>query len=183
MRVDLEVHNDFLLYKGFKIFCIKAGYERSGYPIETVYKAQRGFTKTQSSNLVKLFEDIDFLASKLQEEEMYEELKFERLHQDFLESLPLGFKEIHESLWQSHKNPTVISCQVRRWETLIVSFFFFFISYYCYSLLFVSGLSTSTRALYNPTHRSSANLCSSAISDTSLYFVVLSSNSSERVVV
>ena len=105
MKVDIEVHNDFLLYKGFKIFCIKAGYERSGYPIETVYKAQRGFTKTQSSNLIKLFEDIDFLASKLQEEEMYEELKFERLHQDFLESLPLEFKEIHESLWQGNKKP------------------------------------------------------------------------------
>ena len=28
MRVDLEVYNDFLLYKGFEIFCIKAGYER-----------------------------------------------------------------------------------------------------------------------------------------------------------
>ena len=105
MRVDLEVYNDFLLYKGFKIFCIKAGYERSGYPIETVYKAQRSFTKTQSSNLINLFEDIDFLASKLQEEEMYEELKFERLYQDFLESLPLGFKEIHESLWQGNKKP------------------------------------------------------------------------------
>ena len=105
MKIDIEVYNDFLLYKCFKIFCIKAGYERSGYPIETVYKAQRGFTKTQSSNLIKLFEDIDFLAGKLQEEGMYEELKFERLHQDFLESLPLGFKEIHESLWQSHKKP------------------------------------------------------------------------------
>lgn len=105
MRVDLEVHNDFLLYKGFKIFCIKVGYERSWYPIETVYKAQLGFTKTQSSNLIKLFEDIDFLASKLQEEEMYEELKFERLHQDFLESLPLEFKEIHASLWKDNKKP------------------------------------------------------------------------------
>ena len=47
----------------------------------------------------------DFLASKLQEEEMYEELKFERLHQDFLESLPLEFKEIHKSLWQGNKKP------------------------------------------------------------------------------
>ena len=103
MKIDIEVHNDFLLYKGFKIFCIKAGYERSGYPIETVYKAQRGFTKTQSSNLIKLFEDIDFLASKLQEEEMYEGLKVTRLHQDFLETLPLGCKEIHESLWQGNK--------------------------------------------------------------------------------
>ena len=105
MRVDLEVHNDFLLYKGFQIECIDAGFYRDGYRKETVYKAQRGFTKTQSSNLIKLFEDIDFLASKLQEEEMYEELKFERLHQDFLESLPLEFKEIHKSLWQIHKNP------------------------------------------------------------------------------
>ena len=105
MRVDLEVHNDFLLYKGFQIECIDARYERSGYPIETVYKAQRGSTQTKSSNLIKLFEDIDFLASKLQEEELYEELKFERLHQNFLESLPLEFKEIHESLWQGNKKP------------------------------------------------------------------------------
>ena len=105
MKVDIEVYNDFLLYKGFEIFCIKAGYERSGYPIETVYKAQRGFTKTQSGNLIKLFEDIDFLASKLKEEEMYKELKFERLHQDFLESLPLEFKEIHKSLWKDNKKP------------------------------------------------------------------------------
>ena len=49
-------------------------------------------------------------------EEMYEELKFERLHQDFLESLPSEFKEIHESLWKDNKNPTVISCQVREWR-------------------------------------------------------------------
>ena len=105
MRVDLEVYDDFLLYKGFEIECIDAGFYRDGYRKETIYKAQRGFTKTQSSNLIKLFEDIDFLASKLQEEEMYEELKFERLHQDFLESLPLEFKEIHESLWQGNKNP------------------------------------------------------------------------------
>ena len=105
MRVDLEVHNDFLLYKGFQIECIDAGFHRDGYRKETIYKAQRGFTKTQSINLIKLFEDIDFLASKLQEEEMYEELKFERLHQDFLESLPLGFKELHESLWQGNKKP------------------------------------------------------------------------------
>ena len=105
MKADIEVYNEFLLYKGFKIQCIKAGYERSGYPIETVYKAQRGFTKTQSSNLIKLFEDIDFLSDKLQEEEMYEKLKLQRLHQDFLESLPLEFKELHESLWSGDKNP------------------------------------------------------------------------------
>ena len=105
MRVDLEVRNDFLLYKGFEIECIDAGFHRDGYRKETIYKAQRGFTKTQSSNLIKLFEDIDFLASKLQEEEMYEELKFERLHQDFLETLPSEFKEIHKSLWKDNKNP------------------------------------------------------------------------------
>ena len=105
MRVDLEVYDDFLLYKGFKIDCIDAGFHRDGYRKETIYKAQRCFTKTQSSNLIKLFEDIDFLDSKLQEEGMYEELKFVRLHQDFLESLPLEFKEIHESLWQGNKKP------------------------------------------------------------------------------
>ena len=105
MKIDIEVHKDFLLYKGFKIECVDAGFYRDGYRKETIYKAQRGFTKTQSSNLIKLFEDIDLLSSKLQEEEMYEELKFERLHQDFLESLPLEFKELHESLWQGNKNP------------------------------------------------------------------------------
>ena len=105
MKVDIEVHNDFLLYKGFKIECIDAGFYRDGYRKETIYKAQRGFTKTQSSNLIKLFEDIDFLASKLQEEEMYEELKFERLHQDFLETLPQELKEFHETLWKDNKKP------------------------------------------------------------------------------
>lgn len=105
MKVDIEVHEDFLLYRGFTICCIRAGYERSGYPVETVYKAQKGFVKTQSSNLIKLFEDVNFLDNKLQEEEMYEKLKFERLHQDFLESLPLEFKELHESLWESNKKP------------------------------------------------------------------------------
>ena len=67
MRVDLEVYDDFLLYKGFKIECIDAGFHRDGYRKETIYKAQRCFTKTQSINLIKLFEDIDFLASKLLE--------------------------------------------------------------------------------------------------------------------
>ena len=108
MKVNIEVCEDALLYKGFKIYCIKAGHERSGYPIEAVYKAQKSFTKAQSSNLIQLFEEVDFLASKLQEEEMYEELKFERLHQDFLESLPSGFKEVHKELWRSSENPTEI---------------------------------------------------------------------------
>ena len=55
----------------------------------------------------------------------------------------------------NHKNPTVINCQVEVVEGNKPSFF---ISYYCYSLLFVSGLSTSsTKALYKPIHCSSAN--------------------------
>ena len=108
MKVDIEVHKDALIYKGFKIYCIKAGYDRSGYPLETLYKAQKGFAKTQHSDLIQLFENGDFLASRLQDEEMYEELKFERLHQDFLESLPLGFKEVHKALWQSNENQTEI---------------------------------------------------------------------------
>ncbi len=60
---------------------------------------------------------------------------------------------IKETITQTIKNPTVISCQVEVVESLTLSFF---ISYYCCSLLFVSGLSASsspsTKVLYKPMH-------------------------------